>query len=182
MRIDPKYFNTFLLIVAIVAASLIAYFIVSNRTAEKSDFKQRMFAQDSLQATWWTNVQSDDSVKVSDYKGMYIVLDLWSNWSNASLKSHTELAQIKQQHPDDVQVLAAAVGLQKQEVEQYIQKHQFPFHFVAGSRQFSEFNMPGLPVQFVYDQQLDLKHVFLGYSDDRQYDSLRVLINNGNQQ
>ncbi len=182
MRIDPKYFNTFLFIVAVVAASLIAYFIVSNRTAEKSDFKQRMFAQDSLQTTWWNNVQSDDSVKVSDFEGAYIVLDLWSNWSDASLKSHTELAKIKQQYSDEVQVLAAAVGLQKKEVEQYIQKHQFPFHFVAGSKQFSDFNMPGLPVQFVYDQQLDLKHVFLGYSDDRQYDSLRVLIKNGNQQ
>ncbi|NIT59290.1 MAG: hypothetical protein GWN00_24620, partial [Aliifodinibius sp.] len=56
MRIDPKYFNTFLLIVAVVAASLIAYFIVSNRVAEKSDFKQRMFAQDSLQTTWWNSV------------------------------------------------------------------------------------------------------------------------------
>ncbi|NIV12052.1 MAG: hypothetical protein GWN62_12495 [Aliifodinibius sp.] len=52
---------------------------------------------------------------------------------------------------------------------------------MAGSRQFSEFNMPGLPVQFVYDRQLDLRHVFLGYSDDSQYDSLRVLIGNGNQ-
>jgi hypothetical protein len=182
MRIDPKYFNTFLLIVAIVAASLIAYFIISNRSAEKSDFKQRMFAQDSLQTTWWNNVQSGDSVQVSNFKGAYIVLDLWSNWSDASLKSHTELAKIKQQYPDNLQVLAAAVGLQKKEVKEYIQKHQFPFHFVAGSRQFSEFNMPGLPVQFVYDQQLDLKHVFLGYSDDDQYDSLRVLINGGKQQ
>jgi hypothetical protein len=180
MRIDPKYFNTFLLIVAVVAASLIAYFIVSNRVAEKSDFKQRMFAQDSLQMTWWNNVQSGDSVKVADYEGTYIVLDLWSNWSDASLRSHTELAKIKGQYPDEVQVLAAAVGLQKKEVEQYIQEHQFPFHFVAGSRQFSEFNMPGLPVQFVYDRQLDLRHVFLGYSDDSQYDSLRVLIKNGN--
>jgi hypothetical protein len=182
MRIDPKYFNTFLFIVAVVAASLIAFFIVSNRSAEKSAFKQRMFAQDSLQTTWWNKVQSADSVQVADFEGTYVVLDLWSNWSDASLKSHTELAQIKKQYPDQIQVLAAAVGLQKREVEAYIRKHRFPFYFVAGSRQFSEFNMPGLPVQFVYDQQLELKHVFLGYSDDRQYDSLRVLINNGNQQ
>lgn len=182
MRIDPKYFNTFLLIVAVVAASLIAYFVVSNRTAGKSDFKQRMFSQDSLKTTWWNHVQSDDSVRVSDFEGGYIVLDLWSNWSNASQKSHTELAKIKQQYPDDLQVLAAAVGLQKKEVVKYMQKHQFPFHFVAGSKQFSEYNMPGLPVQFVYDPDLDLKHVFLGYSDDRQYDSLQVLIKNEKQQ
>ncbi len=182
MRIDPKYFNTFLFIVALVAACLIAYFIISNRSAEKSEFKQRMFAQDSLQTTWWNEVQTNDSLRVTDFEGAYIVLDLWSNWSDASLNSHTELAKIKQEYPDKLEVMAAAVGLQKQEVEEYIQKHNFPFHYVAGSKQFSEFNMPGLPVQFIYDPKLDLQQVFLGYSDDSQYDSLRVLIKNENQQ
>ncbi|WP_440998735.1 TlpA family protein disulfide reductase [Fodinibius sp. SL11] len=182
MRIDPKYFNTFLLIVAVVAASLIAFFVMSNRSAERSDFKQRMFAQDSLQTIWWNKVQSDDSLRIADFKGAFIVLDLWSNWSDASLNSHTELAKVKQEYPNELQVMAAAVGLQKQEVEEYIEEHKFPFHFVAGSRQFSAFDMPGLPVQFVYDQKLELRHVFLGYSNDRQYDSLRVLITNGNQQ
>ncbi|MEL7834817.1 TlpA disulfide reductase family protein [Fodinibius sp. Rm-B-1B1-1] len=178
MRIDPKYFNTFLLVVAIAAASLIVYFIVSNRTAEESDFKQRMFAQDSLQTIWWNKAQTDDSVRVADFEGQFVVLDLWSDWSDASLKSHRELTKVKEEYSDKVEVLAAAVGLQKQQVDSYIKKHQFPFKFVAGSQQFSAFNMPGLPVQFVYDQQLDLRHVFLGYSDDSQYDSLRVLIEN----
>ena len=178
MRIDPKYFNTFLVIVALVAGSLIVYFIISNRTAEESDFKQRMFAQDSLQTIWWNEVQSDDSLRVADFEGQLVVLDLWSNWSDVSLKSHRQLAKIKQKYPEKIEVLAAAVGLQKQEVNSYIKEHQFPFSFVAGSRQFSSLNMPGLPVQFVYDQKLDLRHVFLGYSDDSQYDSLRVLIEN----
>ena len=86
MRIDPKYFNTFLVIVALVAGSLIVYFIISNRTAEESDFKQRMFAQDSLQTIWWNEVQSDDSLRVADFEGQLVVLDLWSNWSDVSLK------------------------------------------------------------------------------------------------
>lgn len=181
MRIDPKYFNTFLLVVALVAAALIAFFILSNRSTERSEFQKRMFSQDSLKSIWWNKVQSDDSLRVADFEGQFVVLDLWSNWSDASLRSHTELAKIMQQHPRNLQVIAAAVGLKKQEVENYIQKHEFPFHFVAGSQQFSNFNMPGLPVQFIYNPKLDLKQVFLGYSDDSQYDSLRVLINDANQ-
>lgn len=137
-----------------------------------------MFAQDSLQTIWWNQVQHDDSLQVADFEGQFVVLDLWSNWSDASLKSHRELSKVKQQYPNDIQVIAAAVGLQKQEVLTYIEQHQFPFNYVAGSTQFSNFHMPGLPVQFVYDKKLDLRHVFLGYSDDSQYDSLRVLINN----
>lgn len=177
MRIDPKYFNTFLLVVALVAAALIAYFIVSNRSAERSDFTQRMFDQDSLQTVWWSKVQSGDSLQVTDFDGQVVVLDLWSDWSDASLNSHTELAKIQKQYPQQLQVIAASVGLTKEATVNYIEEHQFPFQFVAGSEHFSSFNIPGLPVQFVYDSDIQLKHVFLGYSDDSQYDSLRVLLN-----
>lgn len=178
MQIDPKHFNTFLLIVALASAALIAYFIISNRSAEKANFAKRMFAQDSLQTVWWPDVQTEDSVQISQFEGQVVVLDLWSDWSDASLKSHTELARIQRQNSDRLQVVAAAVGLRKEEIANYMDKHQFPFHFVAGSHHFSSFNIPGLPAQFVYDSDIDLKHVFLGYTDDSQYDSLRVLLEN----
>lgn len=179
MRIDPKYFNVFLVIVAIIAATLIAVFTLSNRSAEKSDFRERMFAQDSLHTMWWPKVQAEDSVRISDYEGYFVVLDFWANWSDASIDSHTQLAEIKNKFPDTLQVIAAAVGLQKKEVISYIEKHQFPFQFVAGSKQFSAFNVPGLPAQIIYNPDGELKHVFLGYPGDSQYDSLRVLINHG---
>lgn len=177
MRIDPKYFNVFLVIVAAIAAILIAVFTLSNRSAEKSDFRDRMFAQDSLKTVWWNKVQSDDSVRISDLKGQFVVLDFWANWSDASIKSHNQLAQIKSKYPDNIQVVAASVGLQKEEVYSYIEKHKFPFQFVAGSQYFSEFDVPGLPAQMMYTRDGELKHIFLGYSDNSQYDSLRALIN-----
>lgn len=177
MRIDPKYFNVFLIIVAVVAAGLIAFFTLSNRSAEQSTFKERMFAQDSLQTVWWRSVQSDDSLRIADFRGQFVVLDLWSNWSDASLESHKQLAQIQNNYPDTLQVIAASVALQRSEVETYIKKHKFPFHFVAGSQQFSSFDIPGLPAQMIYDTDGRLQHVFLGYSGVSQYDSLKTLIN-----
>jgi hypothetical protein len=179
MRLDPKYFNKFLLIVAILAAILIAFFTLSNRSAEKSDFRDRMFAQDSLKTVWWPKVQADDSLRIFDLKGQFVVLDFWANWSDASIESHKQLAQIQNQYSDTLQVIAASVSLQKEEVFSYIEKHDFPFQFVAGSQHFSAFNVPGLPAQMMYTPAGELKHVFLGYSDDSQYDSLRVLIANG---
>lgn len=176
MRIDPKYFNVFLAIVAVVAAGLIAFFTLSNRGAERTAFKERIFAQDSLQTVWWRKVQSDDSLRIADFRGQFVVLDLWSNWSDASLESHKKLARIQSNYPDTLQVIAAAVALQRGEIESYIKKHKFPFHFVAGSQHFSSFNIPGLPVQMMYDTNGKLQHVFLGYSGDSQYDSLKTLI------
>lgn len=178
MRIDPKYFNTFLLIVAIIAAILIALFTYSNRTTERSDFRQRMFSQDSLQTMWFSKIREEDSLRVQDFEGQFVVLDFWSDWSDVSEKSHRQLARIQDQYPDKLQVIAASVNLLRPDVLSYIQEHQFPFQFVEGSSQFSDFNMPGLPAQMMFNRRGELKHVFLGYSDDAQYDSLKVLIEN----
>lgn len=179
MRLDPKYFNTFLVIVAIIAAGLIAFFTLSNRSDERADFTKRMMTQDSLKTVWWPKVESEDSLRVSDFKGQVVVLDLWSNWSDASLESHRELSAIQQQYPDSLMVIAAAVGLQKKEAISYMGKHKFPFQFVAGSQHFSSFHIPGLPAQMIYNSEGDIKHVFLGYSGESQYDSLRALITDG---
>lgn len=176
MRIDPKYFNTFLVFVAIIAAILIALFTYSNRTAERSDFQQRMFTQDSLQIKWFSKVQEDDSLRVLDFEGQFVVLDFWSDWSDVSKQSHRQLARIKDRYPDRLQVIAASVNVLHPDVRSYIQEHQFPFQFVEGSQHFSDFNIPGLPAQMMYNRDGELEHVFLGYPDDSQYDSLKVLI------
>lgn len=179
MRIAPKYFNVFLVIVAIIAATLIAVFTLSNRSSEKSDFQQRIFSQDSLKTQWFSKVQQDDSLQVQDFEGQFVVLDFWSDWSDVSEESHKQLAKIKQQYPDKLQVIAASVNLLHSDVKSYIREHQFPFQFVEGSQQFSDFNIPGLPAQMMYGRDGELQHVFLGYTGDSQYDSLRVLINHG---
>jgi thiol-disulfide isomerase/thioredoxin len=180
MRIDPKYFNLFLGICAVLAAGLIAFFTLSNRSLEKDAFRERMFAQDSLQTVSWTTVQTADTIKIADFRGQFVVLDFWANWSDGSVKSHQKLASVKNEFPDTLQVIAAAVGLQKDEVESYIQKHKFPFHFVAGSKHFSGFRVPGLPAQLIYNPEGKLENVSLGYPDESQYDSLRALITNAN--
>lgn len=179
MRLDPKYFNTFLVIIAIVAAGLIAFFTVSNRSEERSDFSRRMMTQDSLQTVWWPKVQTQDSLRIADLKGQVVVLDFWSNWSDASLESHKKLADIQRRYPDSIQIIAAAVGLQKKEAISYMEQHQFPFQFVAGSQHFSSFNVPGLPAQMIYNAKGEMKHVFLGYPGESQYDSLLTLITDG---
>lgn len=179
MKLDPKYFNTFLAVCFVIAAVLIVFFTLSNRSSEREAFQKRMFEQDSLRSVSWNKVQTDDSLRISDFKGKFVVVDFWGNWSEASLKSHRQLAKVKQQYSDSISVIAAAVGLQKNEAINYIQEHQFPFYFVAGSKQFSDFQIPGLPAQLVYSPKGQLKSIFLGYSDKSQYDSLQTIISDG---
>lgn len=177
MRIDPKYFNHFLAVVAVVAVILITFFTINSRQNQKAAFKKHIFAQDSLKTVLWSSVESTDSVRISDFKGRFVVLDFWANWSGASLASQKELAKLKRAFPDTLKVIAASVGHSPETVHTYIQKHPFPFLFVNGSHYFMKFGIPGVPAQFVFNPAGDLQSVFLGYPDDSQYDSLRILIN-----
>lgn len=180
MQIDPKYFNRFLAIVAFVAALLIIFFTFNNQRSDKSDFKKRMFAQDSLQSVYWHDAEDEDSLRISDFKGKYVVLDFWANWSDKSLEDHKKLASIKNESPDRIEVIAAAVGLRRKQVLSYKKKHPFPFHFVAGSKQFSDFEVPGLPTQLIYNPEGKLQKIFLGFPSKAQFDSLRTLISDEN--
>lgn len=177
MKIDQKYFGTFLLIVALIGAFLIAYFTFTNRMGEKASFKKSIIEQDTLKTVFWPSLESSDSVQVNDFKGQFVVIDFWSNWTDISQNSHQQLAAVKKDFPDTLQVIAAAVGLSDQEVLTYIEKHQFPFYFADGSDHFADFNIPGLPAQLIYDANGSLKSVFMGYPDASQYDSLRNMIN-----
>lgn len=182
MKINPKYFNRFLGIVAVMAAIIIVFFTMYNQASDKADFKKRMFAQDSLQTVYWHDAQDDDSLRIADFKGQYVVLDFWANWSDKSTSYHKNLAAVKNDYPQKLQVIAAAVGLQRKQVLGYMQKHNFPFHFVSGAQQFEDFGVPGLPAQLVYKPDGKLQNVYLGFPDKSQYDSLRILLAHENLQ
>lgn len=177
MRIDQKYYSTFLIIVALVAAIVIAIFTFSNRKGERDSFKKTMFAEDSLQTLYWPSMETSDSVQIADFEGQFVVVDLWSNLAEVSLESHKNLAAIKKEYADTLQIIAASVGLKEQQVLSYIQEHGFQFYFAEGSHHFSKLNVPGLPAQLVYNPDGNLQSVFMGYPDDSQYDSLRRMIN-----
>lgn len=176
MRLDPKYFNTFLAITAVAAASFIAYFTISSQQNKRSDFKARIAQQDSLQSVVWPMVQTPESISIADFSGRFVLLHFWSNWSDTSINAHRQLTKLKKEYGEQLTVIAAAVGLQKEEALTYAKKHEFPFYHVAGSRQFSAFHIPGVPTYLLYAPEGTLEFVFTGSLDEVQFDSLRAIL------
>ncbi len=176
MRIDPKYFNTFLIIVAVVGAIVIALFTYANLTGDEQIFKDRINDQDSLRTVYWHPVEEGDSLRIDDFRGNIVVLDFWTERSGASVSSQKQLAEVKAEYGDRLRVIAASVGQREQEIRNYIQKKDYPFIFVTGSQHFSSFNVPAIPAQLVYDPGGGIHSIFIGYRSSAQYDSLRTII------
>lgn len=176
MKIDQKYFVPFVIIMAVVSAFIIAYFTISSQQADRQYFKTHITKQDSLKFSRMPVFNGNDSLSVKSFQGKFVVLDFWSTWSNFSENNHKHLAQIVNEYPDRLLVIAAVVEDKRKKVDDYIQRHRFPFHYVDGTQVFNKFDMPGVPVQLVYKPNGNIASVFFGSEGPAQFDSLRALI------
>ncbi len=180
MKIDTKYFIPFIIIVAVVSALLIAYFTVHVRQERQQAFLERITAQDSLKFQMMPVLAGDDSLGVQSFKNSYVVLDFWATWTASfSEKAHEQLAKLKNKYSQRLEILAAVVQDKPKKVKAYIERFDYPFHYVRGTKVFEKFALPGVPTQLVYSPQGELISIFTGRADAARLDSLNKILRNG---
>lgn len=179
MRIDPKYFNAFILIVALLAAALIAFFAYWTDSGGKRYFKEQVTSSDSLRHEYWPESLSGDSLRISDFSGRYVLVDFWSTWSIYGNERHEALAELVRSYPDRLRIMAAAVRDQDEDIREYRDRHGYPFAWVNGGEHFSEYKVPGIPTMLLYGPGGEVRSVFVGYRGSEQIDSLSRVIGDG---
>ena len=180
MKLDEKYFAPFLAVVAIGAALLILFFTVNNQQGREQSFKKEMARQDSLKYQYMPVIGGDDSLRVQSFPDRYVILDFWATWTSSfSLGAHQQLGQLKASNPDKIEILAAVVQDKNPNVKEYMNRYDFPFRFVEGTRAFNKFGVPGVPTQLVYAPGGKLESIFTGYADSTRMDSLKTIITDG---
>lgn len=182
MKLDQKYFVPFLAVMAVVTALLIAFFTVSSQKGQREAFRQAIMQQDSLRNEYMPYIESNDSLRVSSLteNNKYVVLDFWATWSNYSVEVHRELTQLVGEYPERLEVIAAVVKDQPDKISAYLERYNFPFHFVHGTTVFNKYQVPGMPTEIIYSPQGIIVDVYFGYSDSTQYNRLRTLIEDAN--
>ena len=178
MKLDPKYFIPFLAVVAVATALIITFFTISSQKGQRQAFKTAIMQQDSLKTEPMSLLNADSTISVQQFEGKFVLLDFWSTWSNFSENAHVQIAEIVENHPDTLKVIAALVEDRETEVSSYIDRNNFPFDFTDGTKVFNKYGVPGLPTQLLYDPSGKIIDVYFGSVDSTKYDSLRTLLNN----
>jgi thiol-disulfide isomerase/thioredoxin len=179
MKLDEKYFVPFLAIVALGAALLIVFFTVSGQQSREQAFKNKMSAQDSLKFAYMPALSGNDSLRVQSFPNSFVIVDFWATWTSSfSRQAHLQLSRLKQQYPGRLEVIAAVVEDKDENVNDYINRFEYSFDYVNGTRLFNRFGVPGVPTQLVYAPGGRLHSIFTGSSDSTRMDSLQRIIGN----
>lgn len=176
MKLDQKYFVPFLAVLAIVTALLITFFTMSSQQGQREAFRQAIIQRDTLGTEQMQLWERADSLSVASFSGKYVVLDFWATWSNFSEDVHGELNNLAANNPQQIEIIAAVVQDQPDKVSAYIQRHDFPFHFVEGTEVFNKYSVPGMPTDIVFNPEGQIIDVFFGYPDSTHFARLQSLI------
>lgn len=176
MRLDPKFFNKFIAICAIITFIAIIFFTIRHSQSQVRDFKSNIenVQPDTLS---FYSYSMPDSLYLSELKGGPAVIQFWSTWSGRSHGVNLILEEFKAHFPE-MTVLAAVVRDDETLVREYIANHSFPFHFVDGTDLFHNVYAPGVPSQIFINSEGQLADFHIGDNEKAVRDKLNQLLQN----
>lgn len=176
MRIDPKYFNVFVLAVAVLAFLAIIYFTLKYRTNQTQTFFDQLKKEEQLSQRWISYIHEPDSVQIASFQGKVTVIYFWATWASRSEAAQAALHQLKQKQPDKLTVVAAAVKDNIDFVNAFLMNYRPDFVFVNGTQLYQDWKVPGVPSFVVLDKNGDIQQAIIGFRGPEDFIQLESLL------
>lgn len=145
MRIDPKYFNRFIGICALITVFVILYSTIRYSQKQVDEFNEKITSVEFKQLTFKAYSQPD-SLSISALADGPVIIQFWSTWSNKSQEVNRFLHNY-QQGNRQFTVIAAAVRDDESLIRDYIQSHSYSFIYIDGTEFYQNILVPGMPAQ-----------------------------------
>ncbi len=156
-----KYIYLFLGL--IVALAIGFYFYNKYNVAPKIDISK-------------IEVVDQDTVlfDIKSLKGQKVIVSFYASWCPNCIDELREINSIKQQKLNDVTVLAITdEGLQK--MNDFKTKTQYPFTFLALTKNFNEFGIFSIPTTYLVNTKGEVVYDNVGYIDWKDESTLKYL-------
>lgn len=119
-------------------------------------------------------------VRLADYRGKIVILDLWATWCAPCIASFPAMQQLTEKHPDVIFLFIAVDEKGKhalERVQNFMAKNKYPFHVLMdepineGADQYiitSSYRPNGIPAKYFIDTAGNLRFTSKGFDTDAE--------------
>ncbi len=180
MRLDPKYFNLFVGICAVIGVFVILYWTISHFQGQQESFRENLshfeLSEQKLALIWSGEMDiAGDSLRIGSLEGSPVLIDFWATWSGRSQNNHRLLSEMKYRYPS-LTVVAASVRDDRALAEGYIGEHDYDFIFVDGTDLYNALMVPGIPSQILIGPSGSVVDMQVGEDRDKLEDRINRLM------
>lgn len=174
MRLDPKYFNLFLVVCGALTLIVIVFGTIRYVSNQQETFQENLDATD-LSEHYFMEYSSDDSLSISQFSGEPVVIHFWSTWSGKSMEINENLQEFKSDN-EELVVIAAAARDGEELIIEYMDEHSLAFHFVNGTDIYLDLLVPGLPSQILINRSGKIIDTQVGADSEQLLQKLEELV------
>ncbi|MFU8860115.1 MAG: TlpA family protein disulfide reductase [Cyclonatronaceae bacterium] len=174
MRLDPKYFNRFILVIAFLCVIAIIYFNFYYQQRQLVLIDERIADGSVLAETDFQRLGREGSVNLIELSGEKKMIIFWAPWSERAVELAGLLDDELQNTP--VTVVSAVVRDTPDAVQNLGLMTMENVHHVDGTQVYNDFRIPGIPAIFVFDSANRMIHYKIGYRESRDYDELTAVL------
>jgi len=121
-----------------------------------------------------------ESVTLENFRGKVVVIDFWETWCGPCLQVFPSLNQLREEYPDQFEVLAVTLGMVEgpEEARAFRDEHGYDFTWLYDANNVSDqLGIHSIPFKLYFDQKGELIKYELGSrGSEGDYESARAVI------
>ena len=165
MKTMINFIFIFLLLIKITTASSIANPIAQPPlNGEMKKFQLAKNKTSIVEFSWVDS--SENQIKLSDFRGKVVLLNLWASWCAPCRKEHKYLIELK--NNENLKIIGINFKDEKIKANEFLQKLGNPYHLILSDRSGKEsvnFGVYGIPETILVNQDLIILKKYIGPLD-----------------
>jgi len=176
MRLDPKYFNLFIAVCAVITLIVIVYGTISYVSQQEEEFEAGLIMIEPGEIDM-AYIMNSDSLSAGDLAGKPVIIQFWATWSGKSTSMHGTLESYMIEN-ENLAVVAAAVRDDNQKVRGYISDNDYPFVYTDGTDLYHRVKAPGVPSFIFIDSKGGVSGYLVGNDESALQKKTESLLSN----
>lgn len=164
-------FGTFIISVCIIAATLLSGCSQesSNQqgsTSQSSGVPGQNLSEQSkiIENATFTDLDGNP-VSLDQFEGKLVLIDFWESWCGPCLQVFPAMADLREEYPDNFEVLAVTVGLTEgpEEAKAFVEENDYPFTWLYDENGvFDQLGASGIPYKVFISPSGELLEIEMG--------------------